>query len=70
MRQDLVLEDMHCEHCASNIERYLAQQPHIRHADVDYGAGRARLEVEPEGDVAAIVDALESMGYGASLVDP
>lgn len=70
MRHDVVLEDMHCEHCASNIERYLSQQPSVRTAAVDYGAGRARLEVEAEADVTAIVDALESMGYGASLVDP
>lgn len=68
MALELAIASMHCEQCAANVERYLAGQPGVEAAAVDYGAGRGRLEVTPEADVDALLEALEAMGYEASLV--
>lgn len=70
MEYRIAIEDMHCEQCASNIERYVNNQPGVQQADVDYEAAEARLEVAPDTDVTAIVEAIDSMGYDASNVEP
>lgn len=70
MAYELAIRSMHCEHCAANIERYLRDQPGVEAAAVDYAAGRGQLEVGPAADVDALVEALDAMGYDASLVEP
>lgn len=68
MEHELTIRSMHCEHCAANIERYLRSQPDVEAATVTYEAERGRLEVGPAADVDALVEALDVMGYDASLV--
>lgn len=67
-RHELDIPSMHCEHCAGNIQRYLRDQPGVEAATVDYAAERGELEVGPEVDIDGLLEALEAMGYEASLV--
>lgn len=69
MRYELAIGAMHCEGCASSIERYLRDQPGVEAAAVDFEAGRGWVEVNADADVTALVDAVRSMGYDASLAD-
>lgn len=68
-RRELAIPSMHCEHCAANIQRYLEQQPGVSAAEVDYGAERGMVEVTPETDLNGLLEALDAMGYEASLVE-
>ena len=70
MQYEVVIESMHCEHCASNIERYLRNQPGVGTAEMDFQAGKGRLDVDADADVTALVEAIDSMGYDASLIEP
>lgn len=63
MPYELMIESMHCEHCSSNIERYLRSQPDVRAADVDFQTGSGRLELNDAGDITELVEAINAMGY-------
>lgn len=68
-RHELAIPSMHCEHCAGSIQRYLRDQPGVQAAEVDYGTERGRLEVDPDADLDGLLEALEAMGYEATLVE-
>lgn len=70
MEHELAIRSMHCEHCAANVERYLRNQPGVEAVEVDFAAGRGQLTVGPSADVDALVEAVDVMGYDASLVEP
>lgn len=63
------IESMHCEQCASSIERYLHDRPGVTTAEVDFETGTARLEVTADADVTALVASMESIGYDATLLE-
>lgn len=67
MRTEVTIESMHCEHCASNIERYLRNQPGVVAVDVDFRAGEGWIEVEAPTAIDALVEAIDSMGYDAAV---
>lgn len=67
MEVELAIESMHCEHCAANIERYLREQPGIEGADVNYDAGSGSVTADPDMDVDAVVETIDTMGYQASI---
>lgn len=67
-RLELDIPSMHCEHCAANIERYLGDQPGVASVTVDYEAEHGELELGPDADIDGLFEALEAMGYDASLV--
>lgn len=69
MDHEIRLGSMHCERCAANVERYLRAQPGVEAADVDFEAGRGRVLVGPEADIETLLEAVEAMGYDATLVD-
>jgi hypothetical protein len=60
----LNVSGMTCSHCAGAVERALAEQPGVKHVDVDLAAGRAT--VSGEGfDEDALVSAVGGLGYKA-----
>jgi copper chaperone CopZ len=67
MRVELSIESMHCEHCASNIERYLKDQPDVRAAEVDYEANTGWIKINDDVDVGTLVETIDAMGYDASV---
>ncbi|MDY6819394.1 MAG: heavy metal-associated domain-containing protein [Halobacteriales archaeon] len=69
MRYELTIESMHCEHCASNIERYLRKQAGVDAAEVDFETGEGWLEVDPGTEIEPLVEAIDAMGYAATVRD-
>lgn len=69
IRRELHIPSMHCEQCAASVERYLRNRPGVEAAEVDFEAERGEIEVAPGTDVDGLVEALDAIGYGASLVD-
>lgn len=67
MRAELSIESMHCEHCASNIERYLRDQAGVRDAEVEYEANSGWIAIEDDVDVGTLVDMIDAMGYDAAV---
>lgn len=67
MRVEVTIESMHCDGCAAAVERYLRDQPGVEAASIDFAADGGHLEVGPAADVDALVEALDAMGYDASL---
>jgi cation-transporting ATPase V/Cu+-exporting ATPase len=68
---ELDISGMTCGSCAARVQRALGQQPGVSEALVNYATGRATVEIEPGGVGAEqLVAAVQSAGYGASLVVP
>lgn len=67
MRYTIIIESMHCETCAANIERYLQNQPGVEAAGVDYNSEEGWLEVADETELESLITAIEAMGYTASV---
>lgn len=69
MEHELVIQSMHCEHCAANVQRYVRAQPGVESADLSFETGRLRLVVGPTADVEELVEQINAMGYDASRVE-
>ncbi len=69
MRYRLRIEDMHCEHCASNIERYLRSQPNIEAAEINYEERSGEIEAPANVDLAELIEAIDAMGYQVTVAD-
>ena len=61
---ELVVGGMHCASCAGRVQRTLARQPGVEHAQVNFASRRAQVEYAPGaialGDLEA---AVEKIGY-------
>ncbi len=68
-RLDLVISGMSCAACASAVERRLARESGVRGASVSLtsGAATVRFNAARTGP-AALVSAIEGLGYGARVV--
>ncbi len=64
----LQITGMTCDHCARAAEQALNRLPGVR-ASVRYEAGVAHVEADDAVDIAALLAAVESRGYGARLLD-
>ena len=64
-RTQLNVEGMTCDHCVSAVKGALERTPGVEKASVDLDAGHAT--VEGAADVQAMLQAVESEGYRASL---
>ncbi|MGH7640589.1 MAG: heavy metal translocating P-type ATPase [Candidatus Dormibacteria bacterium] len=64
----LAIRGMSCGACAAKIEKSLNQLNHVR-AQVNYASERATVSVFGEVPVAALIQRVESAGYGAELVE-
>jgi mercuric reductase len=65
----LAIEGMTCDHCAATIQHALARVSGVDQVDVSFAEGHADVSTKgaaPE----ALVDAVESAGYRASVVKP
>jgi copper chaperone len=64
----LKVSGMTCNHCVSAVEKALRNQPGVRNASVDLGAGAAEVEYD-ESAVAPeqLVAAVSEEGYEAAV---
>ncbi|MHB0937100.1 MAG: heavy metal translocating P-type ATPase [Armatimonadota bacterium] len=68
-RIDIPVEGMHCASCAANIERRLRREPGVTSANVNYANQVAAVEYdEGQKDVAALVAAIQDVGYEVSAL--
>lgn len=65
---DLRLRGMSCASCASRVERELNQLDGVA-ASVNFAVEQAHVEHDPSVTAAQLVAAVESAGYGASVID-
>jgi len=65
-RIELAVSGMTCSHCRGSVERTLADQPGVRHAQVDLKRGQAT--VAGHGlDARQLADAVNALGFKASI---
>ena len=66
---ELIVRGMHCEHCEMRVSKALSAVEGVRKTEVSHEKGRAVVTLDPkvEVDVAALVAAVESVGYEAEL---
>lgn len=66
---DLAIEGMTCAACVSRVEKALENVPGVRKAEVNLATKTARVEAEG-APVAALVEAVEAIGYDAAALEP
>ncbi|HXZ61479.1 MAG TPA: cation-translocating P-type ATPase [Acidimicrobiales bacterium] len=65
----LAIDGMTCGACAARIERRLNQLEGV-HASVSYASESAFVEMESDDRLSAVVEAIESLGYGTRTALP
>lgn len=60
---ELQIDGMSCGGCAASLQRALAAQPGITHAEVDFA--RASAKVEGTLDRAALIALIQAQGFDA-----
>jgi mercuric reductase len=68
-RISLQVSGMICDHCARTVEQTLKDVPGVRSAEVSYDWETARIEAADNLPSAALVSAIEKIGYGATEFD-
>jgi Cu+-exporting ATPase len=63
LRTDLPVEGMTCASCAARIQRSLSKLEGVESAAVNFAGGRATVVHTPGVDEAALVGAIEKLGY-------
>lgn len=67
---ELKITGMSCEACAGVVKAKLLQTPGVTAAEVDYAAGRAKVEYDPaKTRPADLVAAINATGYSGSLLE-
>lgn len=65
---NLAITGMHCASCAAIIQRTLKKTPGVEESNVNYAAAKAKVLFDPtKADIAAIIAAIKSAGYGAEV---
>ncbi|AIR89353.1 heavy metal translocating P-type ATPase [Pseudomonas cremoricolorata] len=64
---ELQIGGMTCASCAGRVERALAKQPGVQQVSVNLASERAHLQVLASVDDAALLAAVDTAGYSASL---
>ena len=65
---DLSLSGMSCASCAARVEKGLNKLGGVQ-ASVNFAVEQAHVEHDPSVTPQQLVDAVESAGYGASVID-
>ncbi len=65
---DLAITGMTCASCVGRVERALGKQPGVLAVSVNLATERARVQVLPNTDTQALLDAVNAAGYAASPV--
>ncbi len=60
---DIPVQGMTCASCVGRVERAIAAVPGVAAANVNLAAERAHVELTPEGDAAAVAEAIRKAGY-------
>jgi cation-transporting ATPase V len=60
---DFEVDGMTCGSCAARIEKTIAKQPGVSAAEVNFATGKARVQVTPDVDEAALARAVDDLGY-------
>lgn len=60
---------MHCSGCAQSVEQYLSSDPDVTDGTVSYDAERGTVSVSPDAEIERLVDAIERMGYNATVLN-
>jgi copper chaperone CopZ len=68
MEYELRIEEIHCTSCARSIEQYLDSESGVTDVTVSYDAQRGTVSMSPDADIDHIVDAIERMGYDATVL--
>lgn len=69
MEYELQITGMHCTGCAQSVEQYLHSEPGVTDATVSYDAERGTVSVSPDAKIKELVDAIERMGYNATILN-
>ena len=64
-KRDLAITGMTCASCVVSVESALRSVPGVSAADVNLATERATVRLDPTGDMAQLVHAVERAGYGA-----
>ena len=59
----LPVSGMSCEHCAAQIETGLAKLPGVEQVHADNGAAAVSFVLDTEGDLAAVKETIEDLGF-------
>lgn len=62
----LNVPDIHCGHCASSIEGAVAEVNGVERVKVAIDAHTVDVAFDDPADLADVVEAIESQGYGVS----
>ena len=66
---ELKIAGMTCEACAGTVKYTLMETPGVADAEVNYPAGRATVQYDPDQtDTAKLIKAVDATGYQASLL--
>lgn len=65
--QILRVRGMTCDHCAASVKQALLRVAGVTRADVSCPDAMARVEVDVDTPVAALLDAVRARGYGAEV---
>ncbi len=65
----LKISGMTCEDCAEHVKSALESVPGVRSAEVSFAKASARITLETDTSAAALIGAVDSLGYRAALAD-
>jgi len=65
--QILHVTGMTCDHCAASVKQALLTVAGVTRADVSYPDATARVEVDTDIPVSALLDVVRAKGYGAEM---
>lgn len=61
--KEIIVEGMHCGHCAKKVEDTLSKINGIKKVVADFNSGKVKIVSKTEIDSEALVTAVESLGY-------
>ena len=63
LEYELIIEGMHCQHCAKKVEESLSKIKGVKKVLVDVETGKTIILSKTEVDNSAIKTAVENLGY-------
>jgi copper chaperone CopZ len=69
--EQLIVSGMSCANCAAHVTKALESLPGTSKVSVDFHAGRAAVEIDPNAvSLEDLIAAIAEEGYTATQVDP
>ena len=60
---ELIIEGMHCQHCAKKVEETLSKIKGVKKVLVDFETGKTKIVSKVELDNSVVKTAVENLGY-------